>query len=138
MAAAPLHDQDRARVGIVITGRILAAPFMEAELHPLVHLVQAHSANVDMPPIFAALRQRAAFEERECLAHEIHNVIAQELVALGYRIDVARFLASTPSSPLALALDAVWVDLSRALTDLRLRIADLRLAVRPTKVLAQW
>jgi signal transduction histidine kinase len=61
----------------------------------------------------------------------MHDGIAQELVALGYRIDIARRQASTPSPQLGLALDAVRVDLSRLLTDLRLRIADLRLAVRP-------
>jgi signal transduction histidine kinase len=131
IAAAPLHDQKGARIGVVVIDRVPAAPFVEEELHALVHLAEAHSANVDVALIFAALRQRAAFEERERLAHEIHDGIAQELVALGYRIDVARRQASTPSHQLVPALDAVRADLSRVLTDLRLRIADLRLAVRP-------
>jgi signal transduction histidine kinase len=131
MAAAPLRDQDGARIGVVVTDRIPTAPFEEEELHALAHLVDAHSANVDVALIFTALRQRAAFEERERLAREMHDGIAQELVALGYRIDIARRQASTPSPQLGLALDAVRVDLSRLLTDLRLRIADLRLAVRP-------
>ena len=100
MAAAHLHDQDRARVGVVIAGRISAALFMEAKLHPLVHLVQAHSANGDEAPILAAVRQHAAFEERECLAHEIHDGIAQELVAPGYRIEspAAKLRPPLPSS----------------------------------------
>jgi signal transduction histidine kinase len=131
MAAASLHDQDGARIGVVVTDRNPAAPFVEAELHALVHLAEAHSANVDVAMAFTALRQRAAFEERERLAREMHDGIAQELVALGYRIDVARRQASTPSPQLAPALDAVRVDLSRVLTDLRLHIGDLRLAVRP-------
>ena len=131
MAAAALHDQDGARIGVVVTDRIPAAPFAEEELQDLVHLVKAHSANVDVALSFAALRQRAAFEERQRLAREMHDGIAQELVALGYRIDVAGRQASTLSPQLALALDAVRADLSRMLTDLRLRIGDLRLAIRP-------
>jgi len=131
IVAAALHNQEGARIGVVVIDRIPSAPFVEEELHALVHLVKAHSANVEIALIFTALRQRAAFEERERLAHEIHDGIAQELVALGYRIDVARRQASTLAPQLALALDAVRVDLSRVLTDLRLGMADLRLAVRP-------
>jgi len=81
--------------------------------------------------IFAALRQKAAFEERERLAREMHDGIAQELVALGYRIDVAYKQATTASPEFAPVLGEARADLSRVLTDLRLRIADLRLAVRP-------
>jgi hypothetical protein len=85
MEAAHLQDQDGARVGVVITGRMSAAPFL-----------QAHSAHGDVAPIFAALRQRAAFEARECLAHEIHDGIAQELVGLGYRIDSPAAMLRSP------------------------------------------
>ena len=131
IAAAPLHNQDGACIGVVVTDRIPAASFVEEELHALVQLAEAHSANVDVALIFTALRQRAAFEERERLAHEIHDGIAQELVALGYRIDVARSQATTLSPQLAPALDAVRVDLSRVLMDLRLSIGDLRSAIRP-------
>jgi len=81
--------------------------------------------------IFAGLRQHAAFEERERLAREMHDGIAQELVALGYRIDVARRQAETRAPLFAPALEEARADLSRVLTDVRLRIADLRMAVRP-------
>jgi len=52
-------------------------------------------------------------------------------VALGYRIDVARRQAATSAPLFAPTLEEARADLSRVLTDLRLRIADLRLAVRP-------
>jgi signal transduction histidine kinase len=97
----------------------------------LVDLANGHSPNVDVALIFAALRQKAAFEERERLAREMHDGIAQELVALGYRIDVARRQAATKAPDFAPTLEDARADLSRVLTDLRLRIADLRLAVRP-------
>lgn len=131
IAAAPMRDPDGARIGVVVVDRIPTAPFVAEDLAALIALAESHSANVDVAMIFTALRQRAAFEERERLAREMHDGIAQELVALGYRIDVTRRHAATEAPHLAEALDEARADLSRVLTDLRLRIADLRLAVRP-------
>jgi signal transduction histidine kinase len=131
IAAAPLRDSDDARIGIVVVDRLTSAPFLDEDLQSLVDLAEGHSANVDVALIFAALRQHAAFEERERLAREMHDGIAQELVALGYRIDVARRQAETHAPQFAPTLEEARADLSRVLTDLRLRIADLRLAVRP-------
>jgi len=131
IAAAPLCDSDGARIGIVVVDRFASAPFDEDDLLALVDLANGHSPNVDVALIFAALRQKAAFEERERLAREMHDGIAQELVALGYRIDVAIRQAATEAPGFAPTLEEARADLSRVLTDLRLRIADLRLAVRP-------
>jgi signal transduction histidine kinase len=131
IAAAPLRDSDGARIGIVVVDRFASSPFLDDDLQTLVGLAEGHSANVDVALIFAALRQKAAFEERERLAREMHDGIAQELVALGYRIDVAHRQATTMSPEFAPVLGEARADLSRVLTDLRLRIADLRLAVRP-------
>jgi len=131
IAAAPLHDSEGGRIGIVVVDRFASAPFLEDDLRALVDLAEGHSANVDVALIFAALRQHAAFEERERLAREMHDGIAQELVALGYRIDVARRQASTQAPQFAPVLEEARADLSRVLADLRLSIADLRLAVRP-------
>jgi signal transduction histidine kinase len=131
IAAAALRDSDGARIGIVVVDRFASAPFDDDSLHALQELAETHSVNVDVALIFASLRQNAAFEERERLAREMHDGIAQELVALGYRIDVARRQASTKAPEFSPVLQGVRADLSRVLTDLRLRIADLRLAVRP-------
>jgi signal transduction histidine kinase len=131
IAAAALCDSDGARIGIVVVDRFASAPFVDGDLHALVDLAERHSANMEVALIFAALRQNAAFEERERLAREMHDGIAQELVALGYRIDVARRKAATQAPQFAPLLDETRADLSRVLADLRLSIADLRLAVRP-------
>ena len=131
IAAAPLRNSDGARIGIVVIDRLASAPFVNDDLRALVNIAQGHGANVDVALIFAALRQNAAFEERERLAREMHDGIAQELVALGYRIDAARRQATATAPQFASTLDDMRSDLSRVLADLRLRIADLRLAVRP-------
>jgi signal transduction histidine kinase len=81
--------------------------------------------------LFAGLRERAGLEERERLAREMHDGIAQEMVALGFGIDALRRTARDQGSPLAEGLDDLRVEVSRVLADLRLHIADLRIAVRP-------
>lgn len=131
IAAAPLRDSDGARIGIVVVDRLATEPLSEDDLHALVDLAEGHSANVEVALIFAALRQHAALEERERLAREMHDGIAQELVALGYRLDVTRRQAVSQAPQFAPTIADVRADLSKVLTDLRLSIADLRLAVRP-------
>jgi signal transduction histidine kinase len=131
IAAAPLRDPDGARIGIVVIDRFAFAPFDDDDLRALVAVAEGHSADLDVALIFAALRQHAAFEERERLAREMHDGIAQELVALGYRIDATRSRAETLAPLFLPALEEARADLTRVLSDLRLRIADLRLAMRP-------
>jgi len=131
IAAAPLRDPDGARIGIVVIDRFAYAPFDDDDLHALVAVAEGHSADLDVALIFVALRQHAAFEERERLAREMHDGIAQELVALGYRIDATRSQAETLAPLFLPALQEARAELTRVLADLHLRIADLRLAMRP-------
>jgi signal transduction histidine kinase len=81
--------------------------------------------------VFASLRERAGLEERERLAREMHDGIAQELVAFGFALDSVRRTSREQGSPLSDDLDALRKEVSRVLADLRLHIADLRIAVRP-------
>jgi signal transduction histidine kinase len=131
IAAAPLRDPNGARIGMVIIDRFAHAPFDDDDLRALVAVAESHSPDLDVALIFVALRQHAAFEERERLAREMHDGIAQELVALGYRIDATRSQAETLAPLFLPALEEARADLTRVLADLRLRIADLRLAMRP-------
>lgn len=131
MLAVPLHDTEGARIGVVVADRIATAPYEPRELRAAAVVAEVHSANIDVALIFAALRERAGMEERERLAREMHDGIAQELVALGYRIDVLRRQATGLQAPLAGPMDVLRADLTAVLADLRLRIADLRIAVRP-------
>ena len=131
LLAAALRDPMGDRIGVVVLDRAPGAGFDDADLAAVSEVVERHSPNLDVSLIFAALRERAGFEERERLAREMHDGIAQELVALGYRVDVLRRRASTEGSALAAPLDELRHDFSEVLADLRLQIADLRIAVRP-------
>ena len=127
----PLNDGDGHRLGLMVADRPLVTPFTEDDLAAASAVAGRHAANIDLSVLFAGLRERAGLEERERLAREMHDGIAQEMVALGFGIDAVRRNARGQGSPLADELDALRVDVSRVLADLRLHIGDLRIAVRP-------
>ncbi len=129
--AIVLRDHAGDRIGVVVLDRGATNPFSDAEFAAASEVGEIHSANLDVALIFAALRERAGYEERERLAREMHDGIAQELVALGYRIDVLRRQANVEAPELSGSLKNLREDLSGVLGDLRLRISDLRIAVRP-------
>jgi signal transduction histidine kinase len=131
LMAVVLRDASGGRIGVMVLDRSSAEPFSAAELAAAVQVAELHSANLDVALIFAALRERAGYEERERLAREMHDGIAQELVALGYRIDVMRRQSVHEAPEVTESLQGLRTDLSAVLADLRLRIADLRIAVRP-------
>ena len=105
LLAAALRDPMGDRIGVVVLERAPGTGFDDADLAAVSEVAERHSPNLDVSLIFAALRERAGFEERERLAREMHDGIAQELVALGYRVDVLRRRASNDDSALAGPLD---------------------------------
>jgi signal transduction histidine kinase len=129
--AIVLRDPEGARIGVVVLDRPATQPFSAAELTAAAEVAEIHGANLDVALIFATLRERAGYEERERLAREMHDGIAQELVALGYRIDILRRQANAEAPGLTDSLNSLRMDLGEVIVDLRLRISDLRIAVRP-------
>ena len=131
LMAIVLRDNSGERIGVVVLDRSATRPFSGNDFKAAAEVGEIHSGNLDVALIFAALRERAGYEERERLAREMHDGIAQELVAVGYRIDVLRRQAKAEAPGLSTSLNTLRDDLSGVLVDLRLRISDLRIAVRP-------
>ena len=131
LLAVPLQDPGGDRMGVLVLERTGELPFTPEDTAAAVDVARAHTGNLDVALMFASLRERAGMEERERLAREMHDGVAQELVSLGYQLDVLRRAARRDDWAHAPALDELRNDLSRTLADLRLRIFDLRVAVRP-------
>jgi signal transduction histidine kinase len=76
--------------------------------------------------LFDEVRSLATNEERQRLAREIHDGVAQELVMVGYGIDNA--LATLPQSAAEShdELRAVRSEVTRVITELRLSLFELR------------
>ncbi len=92
--------------------------------------VEGHSLRLDTALVFDEIRSLATADERQRLAREIHDGIAQEIASLGYVVD---HMASTTRDPaVAQGLRDLRGELSRVVADLRLSIFDLRSDVSPT------
>lgn len=83
-----------------------------------------HSLRLDTAMLFDDVRSHATDEERNRLAREIHDGIAQEIASLGYMVD--DLAAGTDSVATKLAAIELREELSRLVGELRLSIFDLR------------
>jgi signal transduction histidine kinase len=92
--------------------------------------MDAHSVRLDTALVFDEIRTLATADERQRLAREIHDGIAQEIASLGYAVDDMASAALDPA--VASALHGLRRDLSRVVADLRLSIFDLRSDVTAT------
>jgi signal transduction histidine kinase len=92
--------------------------------------VDAHSLRLDTALVFDEIRTLATADERQRLAREIHDGIAQEVASLGYVVDHMASMTADPG--VAQSLHELRRELSRVVADLRLSIFDLRSDVTST------
>ncbi len=116
---------------IVVVERGVDRPFTDEEKRATLDLTRRLAPTVQAGLLFGNLKQYASLEERNRIARDIHDGIAQELAALGYAVDAMRMQAGPPGTTLRDGLDALRDQLSDAMADLRLHITDLRVAERP-------
>ncbi|HYO38179.1 MAG TPA: histidine kinase [Nocardioidaceae bacterium] len=114
------------RVGTRVLGVAVSclpqAPAAET-VTSLLHELDEHSLRLDAALVFDEVRTLATADERQRLAREIHDGIAQEVASLGYVLDD---LAASADPTLARGLHELRGELSRVVGDLRLSIFDLR------------
>jgi signal transduction histidine kinase len=123
----PLRVGNR-MIGVAVSSS--SAPAPSEMLEPLMKEMDAHSLRLDTALVFDEIRTMATADERQRLAREIHDGIAQEVASLGYVVD---HMASTTRDPdVAQGLRDLRGELSRVVADLRLSIFDLRSDVNPT------
>jgi signal transduction histidine kinase len=121
---------DNEVVGLVGVER-RGQPFGEPEIEAGQLLLDAGAVRIDAALLFNELRTLATTEERQRLAREIHDGIAQELVSMGYVVDDLSALAATDRPDIAAALHGLRSELTRVISELRLSIFDLRREIGP-------
>ncbi len=126
-AAIPLQIGLRL-FGVVAVER-REAPISGDELSMARNVVVEQSMRLETALMFSEVRTIATAEERQRLAREIHDGVAQELASLGYIVDdlkaQARYLPA-----LEHGLGELRQELSRIISELRLSIFDLRSEVQ--------
>jgi signal transduction histidine kinase len=96
----------------------------ESQLETLQQELDKTSLRLATSLAFSEVRNLVTADERQRLAREIHDGVAQEVASLGYVVDE---LAATSSDPeVATGLKELRHELTRVVTELRLSIFDLR------------
>ena len=122
--ALPLRAGSR-MIGVVLSDS--EEPPAESVIGPLMTVLDEHSQRLDTALTFDEVRTIAATEERQRLAREIHDGVAQEVASLGYLVDD---LAATATDEIQREkLRDLRIELTKVVSDLRLSIFDLRSGV---------
>jgi hypothetical protein len=107
--------------------------FPQNVIDRLVVLVDDVGPQLETALMFEEVRIEASSEERDRLAREMHDGIAQELAVLGYQLDQVGVSAQRVDQGLADEVLAVRTQVTTLMSELRLSITDLRTTVRPTR-----
>ncbi|MFC6020520.1 GAF domain-containing sensor histidine kinase [Plantactinospora solaniradicis] len=113
-------------VGLVTLEADVASAYPPPVVSQVTALTRPAALRLEAALLFDEVRSLATNEERQRLAREIHDGVAQELVMVGYGIDNA--LASLPDSAgeTAEELRVLRGEVTRVITELRLSLFELR------------
>lgn len=113
-------------VGLVTLEADVANAYPPAVVSQVTALTRPAALRLEAALLFDEVRSLATNEERQRLAREIHDGVAQELVMVGYGIDNA--LASLPEGAERTAeeLRTLRGEVTRVITELRLSLFELR------------
>ena len=121
------------RVGSRMIGLVLAdgpEPAAAKTMQALMRDVDDHALRIDTALTFDEVRSLATMEERQRLAREIHDGVAQEIASLGYVVDDLASTASEESQ--RQKLSNLRGEITRVVSELRLSIFDLRSEISPS------
>ena len=128
MSGAVVPMRIRETVVALVAVERRGQPWAAEELQDMNRTVDRDAVRLEAAMLFDEVRTLAAAEERQRLAREIHDGVAQEVASLGYLIDDIRAHASPDVEP---QLARLRDELSRVVTELRYSIFDLRREIGP-------
>jgi signal transduction histidine kinase len=135
-ALLPVRVRDHV-VALVAVERA-AQSWQGAEIERMQEVADADAGRLEAAQLFDEVRTLATAEERQRLAREIHDGVAQEVASLGYLIDDVSAHSPADVQP---QLNQIRDELSRIVSELRYSIFDLRREIGPgaslTSVLAE-
>jgi hypothetical protein len=96
----------------------------------LIDLVTRAAPQLETALLFEELRREATVQERDRLAREMHDGVAQDLAVVGYQLDDLRRRAPGAFEE---QVSEVRETVTALIGDLRLRITELRTSVHPER-----
>ena len=93
------------------------------------------SLRLETALLFEEVRSSVTVEERDRLAREMHDGVAQELAFVGYQLDDLRIRANKVDPALGESMSEVRKGLTRLISDIRLSITDLKTSITNDRAL---
>ncbi|MET8233716.1 GAF domain-containing sensor histidine kinase [Micromonospora sp. NPDC005298] len=113
-------------VGLVVLEADVAQAYPPPVVDRVTGLTRPAALRLEAALLFDEVRSLATNEERQRLAREIHDGVAQELVMVGYGIDNALATVFDDADETAEALRTLRAEVTRVITELRLSLFELR------------
>jgi signal transduction histidine kinase len=131
----PITD-NRTSVGLAVLERRAGSPFTEEEVARCEEAAAWVASHLQAALHFAELQRSATMFEREQLAREMHNGVAQDLAFVGFGLDsLSRTVGADERAKADIA--ALREEVSRMMGDIRLSINELRGGIRPDQGLGR-
>ena len=127
LLVVPLGTEDECNGLVVLESRAQAA-FPNPEVQAVGRIVTASAPRLESSLLFDEIRRIATVEERQRVAREIHDGIAQELVYVGYELDALGGDIDTRPDRAKESVRRVREHVTRIISELRLSIFTLRTA----------
>jgi signal transduction histidine kinase len=115
--------------GLLILESLEPEAFPDSVLAAVVDRVRETTLRLETALLFSEVRASASMEERDRLAREMHDGVAQDLAFLGYRLDELRGQAAKVDEQLASAVADLRSEVTELIANLRLSITDLKTSV---------
>jgi signal transduction histidine kinase len=113
-------------IGLVILEADLPQAYPSAVVSRVTEVTGPAALRLEAALLFDEVRSLATNEERQRLAREIHDGVAQELVMVGYGIDNAAATLPEGADETAEELRVLRGEVTRVITELRLSLFELR------------
>jgi signal transduction histidine kinase len=113
-------------IGLITLETDRAHAYPSAVVTEVTELASAGALRLEAALLFDDVRSIATNEERQRLAREIHDGVAQELVMVGYGIDNTLATLPEDAAESAAELRALRQEVTRVITELRLSLFELR------------
>ncbi|WP_412742315.1 GAF domain-containing sensor histidine kinase [Krasilnikovia sp. MM14-A1004] len=113
-------------IGLVILESDVPQAYPPAVVSGVLEVTGPAALRLEAALLFDDVRSLATNEERQRLAREIHDGVAQELVMVGYGIDNAQATLPEGAEEAAEELRILRGEVTRVITELRLSLFELR------------
>jgi signal transduction histidine kinase len=113
-------------IGLVILEADVSNAYPSSVVAEVIGATGPAALRLEAALLFDDVRSLATNEERQRLAREIHDGVAQELVMVGYGIDNAQATLPAGAEETAEELRTLRGEVTRVITELRLSLFELR------------